>query len=118
MYELQSNCCTVKASCLFFYCTNCLNQNKIILLCEDLIEFLFSFLVAVSFLLLPKRSSEGLFLVSEPAEMVTDVIYIQAHQKGYNRVQYKRHRGLYLMLVNSNSTQSRLTNLWLTVHSF
>ena len=79
---------------------------------------MFSFVVAVSFLLLPKRLSQGLFLVFEPVEMVTDLIYMQAHQKGYNREQYKRHRGLYLMLVNSNSTQLRPTNLRLTVHSF
>ena len=75
-YELlQSNCCTsitiVFCHNLFFYGT-----NKIILFCEDLIEFLFSFVVAVLFLLLPKRLSEGLFLVFEPEEMVIDVIYI------------------------------------------
>ena len=75
--ELQSNCCTsiiiVFCHNLFFYgtCT-----NKIILLCEDLIEFLFSFVVAVLFSLLPKRLSEGLVLVFEPEEMVIDLIYM------------------------------------------
>ena len=74
-YELQSNCCTSIIYSilynLFFY-----GPNKIILLCEDLIEFLFSFVVAVLFLSLPKRLSEGLFSVFEPEEMVIDVIYI------------------------------------------
>ena len=41
--------------------------NKIILLCEDLIEFFFLVVVvAVLFLFLPKRLSKGLFLVFEP----------------------------------------------------
>lgn len=61
--------------------------NKIILLCEDLIEFLFPFSVAVLVLLLPKRLSKGLFLAFEPVEMVIDLLYMQAHQKGYNMEQ-------------------------------
>ena len=46
--------------------------NKIILLCEDLIEFFFFgggggvVVVAVLFLFLPKRLSKDLFLVFEP----------------------------------------------------
>ena len=62
---------------IYFY-----GANKIILLCEDLIEFLFSFVIAVLFLLLPKRLSKGLFLVFEPVEMVIDLLYMQAHQIG------------------------------------
>ena len=85
-YELQSIqivALVLKCVISFFYDT-----NKIILLCEDLIAFLFSF-VAVLFLLLPKRLSKGLFLVFEPVEMVIDLLYMQAHQKGYNREHYK-----------------------------
>ena len=43
--------------------------NKIILLCEDLIEFFWGVVVvvvAVLFLFLPKRLSKDLFLVFEP----------------------------------------------------
>ena len=58
--------------------------NKIILLCEDLIEFFFLVVVvAVLFLFLPKRlSKKGLFLVFEPIEMVIDLLYMQAQQIG------------------------------------
>ena len=73
---------------IFFYGT-----NKIILLCEDLIKFLFVFfvvvVVAVLFLLLPKRLSKDLFLAFEPVEMVIVLLYMQAHLKGYNREHYK-----------------------------
>ena len=86
-YELQSIqivALVLKCVISFFYDT-----NKIILLCEDPIEILFSFVVAVLFLFLPKRLSKGLFLAFEPVEMVTDLLYLQAHQKGYNREHYK-----------------------------
>ena len=58
--------------------------NKIILSCEDLIEFFFLVVVvAVLFLFLPKRlSKKGLFLVFEPIEMVIDLLYMQAQQIG------------------------------------
>ena len=32
--------------------------------------------------------TKGLFLAFEPVEMVIDLIYMQAHQKGYNRERY------------------------------
>ena len=94
-YELQLNCCTsiiiVFCHNLFFYGT-----NKIILLCEDQIEFLFSFVVAVLFLLLPKRSSEGFFSVFEPEEMVIDVIYIcKPTKKGIIENSIKEQRSLF-----------------------
>lgn len=50
--------------------------------CDDPIEFLFSFVVAVLFLLWPKRFSKGLFLVLEPIEMVIDLLDTHAHQIG------------------------------------
>ena len=55
-----------------------------------------SFVVAVSFLLLPKRSSEGFFLVFEPVEMVIDLVHMQAHEKVASHAGVFRgaHRGL------------------------
>ena len=71
--------------------------------------------VAVLFLFLPKRLSKGLFLVFEPIEMVIDLLY---NASPPDREHYKGIEVFYLMLVNSNSTQLRLTHLRLTVHSF
>ena len=50
--------------------------NNIILLCEDLIEFVVVVVVvvAVLFLFLPKSLSKGLFLAFEPLEMVIDLL--------------------------------------------
>ena len=63
-YELQSICSISIKMCHIFSFTG---TNKIILLCEDLIEFFFLVVVvAVLFLFLPKRLSKGLFLVFEP----------------------------------------------------
>lgn len=80
-YELQSICWISIKMCHTFSFTG---TNKIILLCEDLIEFFFLVVVvAVLFLFLPKRlSKKGLFLVFEPIEMVIDLLYMQAQQIG------------------------------------
>ena len=66
----------VECDVFSFSGTNCLIKNKIILLCEDLFECLFTFVVAVSFLFLPKLLSTVWFLVFEPVyiEMVIDLI--------------------------------------------
>ena len=82
-YELQSIqivALVLKCVTSFFYDT-----NKIILLCDDLIEFFFFFCCCCFVFPFAETLTKGLFLVFEPAEMVIDVIYIQAHQKGYNR---------------------------------